>query len=380
MTTRTNEFIHLDFLRGLAALLVMAGHLRAYLFVTPDRLTDAGIPAKAFYFVTGFGHEAVIIFFAMSGFFITKSITGLLDRGAWSWRYYMVQRISRLWTVLVPALVLTLILDMSGILLSDGAFYAGEYATQYARGPGIVGDGTDLSISTFFGNLFFLQDIHTPIYGTNYPLWSLSYEFWYYVLFPLAFVPFAKKSTVTYKVVSLVLFCVLVWWLPRHLLLLGLVWLLGALTYLAYKKNLLEKVLQKPVVIAITLLLAAGTISAVRAGVMLQGILADLLVGLVTCCLLITIIRLKLASNLYAAISEYFAKISYTLYAIHDPVLAFTATVFLANHQRQFDLSALSLFIFLFCMIILFSYVIYWLFERNTARVAKFILSGNKAQ
>ena len=35
-------------------------------------------------------------------------------------------------------------------------------------------------------NAFFLQTIVGPTFGSNGPLWSLAYEWWYYVLFPLA--------------------------------------------------------------------------------------------------------------------------------------------------------------------------------------------------
>jgi len=34
-------------------------------------------------------------------------------------------------------------------------------------------------------NVFFLQTITVPVYGSNSPLWSLANEFWYYLLFPL---------------------------------------------------------------------------------------------------------------------------------------------------------------------------------------------------
>jgi hypothetical protein len=34
-------------------------------------------------------------------------------------------------------------------------------------------------------NAFFLQTIAGPTFGSNGPLWSLAYEWWYYVLFPL---------------------------------------------------------------------------------------------------------------------------------------------------------------------------------------------------
>ena len=61
---------HLDMLRGCAAVLVMAGHLRAYVFQNYDSLNSPDLSVKIFYAITGLGHQAVIIFFAMSGFLV----------------------------------------------------------------------------------------------------------------------------------------------------------------------------------------------------------------------------------------------------------------------------------------------------------------------
>ncbi len=53
----------------------MSGHLRAFVF--KDYSPGGGVVEKAFYLFTGLGHEAVIIFFAMSGF--------LVGGGGYSW-------------------------------------------------------------------------------------------------------------------------------------------------------------------------------------------------------------------------------------------------------------------------------------------------------
>lgn len=66
-----NRLVHLDFLRGLAALLVVLEHLWAFFFVTFPELQSPGILAKAFYFFTGLGHQSVMIFFV---FFHGKQI------------------------------------------------------------------------------------------------------------------------------------------------------------------------------------------------------------------------------------------------------------------------------------------------------------------
>ena len=66
---------HLDLVRGVAALAVMLGHLRNLFFV--DSYEIRGYPnllIKIIYLATGFGHEAVMIFFVLSGFLVGGSV------------------------------------------------------------------------------------------------------------------------------------------------------------------------------------------------------------------------------------------------------------------------------------------------------------------
>jgi hypothetical protein len=71
--------------------------------------------------------------------------------------------------VLVPALLLTLVLEAVGSrLLPDADVYAdpGPYES-------IPADPSSSPL-TFLGNLVFLQDLHVPVLGSNSPLWSLA--------------------------------------------------------------------------------------------------------------------------------------------------------------------------------------------------------------
>ena len=65
----------LDLIRGVSALLVMSGHLRAALFKDFAELgNNASSLEKGFYFITGLGHQAVMVFFVLSGFFVGGSV------------------------------------------------------------------------------------------------------------------------------------------------------------------------------------------------------------------------------------------------------------------------------------------------------------------
>ena len=92
----------LDHFRWLSALMVAASHLRNMLM--PDA-AHLGPLAAVFYFFTLFAEQAVVVFFVLSGLLVG----GVIVRGAREGRFapgkYAVDRVSRLYVALVPALV-----------------------------------------------------------------------------------------------------------------------------------------------------------------------------------------------------------------------------------------------------------------------------------
>jgi peptidoglycan/LPS O-acetylase OafA/YrhL len=96
------------------------------------------------------------------------------------WPGYLINRLSRLGIVLVPALVLGGMLDGVGAGILHLPIYWGltgaHSATQIVT--------TTLTLPVLLGNLAFLQTIAVAPWGSNGPLWSLAFEFWYYIWFP----------------------------------------------------------------------------------------------------------------------------------------------------------------------------------------------------
>lgn len=123
--------------------------------------------------VGNYGNEAVIEFFILSGFVISYTAQNrhpdFLD--------YMLSRLARLWSIAIPAIILTCLLDHIGEALAP-AVYAPlvPYSTVKWIIAGLV-NGVFLSQFWSFGLW--------P--GSNGPYWSIAYEFWYYVLFGIAF-------------------------------------------------------------------------------------------------------------------------------------------------------------------------------------------------
>ena len=124
----------LSMVRWVSAWLVMLGHLRAFLFLDFGELQGAGVITKAFYFATGLGHQAVMVFFVLSGYFVGGSVLSGLRKGSFSWGRYAQSRLTRLWMVLIPALLLTLAVDQMGKGWNPDA-YAGALSERFMSGP-----------------------------------------------------------------------------------------------------------------------------------------------------------------------------------------------------------------------------------------------------
>ncbi len=104
----TNLSVYLDLLRLVAASLVFIGHARGILF--PD--APIGI-------LSGHAGEAVIAFFVLSGFVI-QFVVAEKETNITA---YLLARLSRVYSVVLIALPVTLLADLLGAYLSP-AYYA----------------------------------------------------------------------------------------------------------------------------------------------------------------------------------------------------------------------------------------------------------------
>ena len=144
------KFPALECIRALAALLVLANHVYGNLHGVPQ---FGAISA-----LTSFATEAVVIFFVLSGAVIELS----RERGISSWQGYLYARWLRIYPIYVLAILLALL-----------------------AWPTLSGHPV-LSWHVLAGNLLFLQSLPgylVPVLASDNPLWSLSYEMSFYLLF-----------------------------------------------------------------------------------------------------------------------------------------------------------------------------------------------------
>lgn len=109
-------FAALDFLRWTAAFAVLAGHVRAFCFPPYGEFANPGVLTRAFYLGTGFGHQAVMVFFVLSGFLVGGRALEKMEHQKFKPGDYMIDRVSRLYPVFIACLVLTAYLYCKGSL------------------------------------------------------------------------------------------------------------------------------------------------------------------------------------------------------------------------------------------------------------------------
>ena len=356
---------HLDAMRGLAAILVVCNHLRLAFFV-PYRQAGHGPLVPLIYVDHFVARAAVLFFFVLSGYLVGTSVLRAEARNKWSWPNYLLSRLSRLWTVLIPALLLTAAVDAFGKWNSISA------PTYYSRYPFDAPLAPLDTWSSFFGTTLFVQNIFTDVYGTIGPAWSLANEFWYYILFPLALfcvLPGNRLRRVLYGVlfVSLAVFTGI-----DHFLLFG-TWLGGIVAGQLGERHPITLALRRRVFFLLFLLLMLGTVVVQAAHLTLPEIGADYLLAIASVGLVWCALSSPPAGGLYAKVALVLSEISYTLYLTHQPMLTLLSAFWLRQHRWPPDAEHLLLAIVPMTFSLLFAGGMYFLFESRTDSVRAYV-------
>ena len=220
LTTPPNQIVNpqskilpLEATRGFAAFVVFLNHSANF------GLFNMSIAGHA---IPNFGQEAVILFFLLSGFVIQYSFSRKSDQSA---KRFFFDRFTRIYIPLIPTLILS-----------------------YLVASWVAGIWQDEQISTLLANLFMLQDSASlkpgtlaPSYMNNSPLWSLSYEWWFYVGYFLLFISIKSVKTKTLiilvsSLIAAVLYASMPNWFLRVLMYFPM-WWIGALAAIHYANS-----------------------------------------------------------------------------------------------------------------------------------------------
>jgi peptidoglycan/LPS O-acetylase OafA/YrhL len=150
--------VALDVLRGLAAVTILFVHVRGASFVEFGALPPEQRTALVaiLFGLTRLGQEAVLVFFVLSGFLVGGQIIDRSRKRNFDFATYAIDRCTRIFLPLIPACLLT--------AMVSGVFF-------------------DESIGVFqlAANMSGMNGIIAPTLAHNVPLWSLSYEIWFYI-------------------------------------------------------------------------------------------------------------------------------------------------------------------------------------------------------
>ena len=191
---------YLDAVRFSACMAVVCAHFTFSQFI-------AGVPYQG-----DLAGIAVTVFFVLSGYVIAY----VADQKETTLKQYAVSRLARIYSVAIPAIVLTLIIDFYLMHHGVGDWLPSyEYRAMWKYLPVFLVFGSELA------------GFHAVVFGDGV-FWSLSYEVWYYVAFATFFY-LRGVYRIVFGLVSLLILG------PAPLIYFP-IWILGAVIYHTHKR------------------------------------------------------------------------------------------------------------------------------------------------
>ncbi len=212
MTKQTNKLEKLEAVRGFAAIYVVLNHIvPRYIFIGKINI------AWAF----RFGLEAVILFFLLSGFVIQYAYHLSTNK---SFKLFFFKRFLR---IFIPLIIV----------------FVTNFLLLCVEAKGLA----SINWKALIGNIFMLQDLSIckpnvicdPLFG-NGPLWSLSYEWWFYMLFFVIVNTVKEKTSAIVYIIGTISACTYLIYpnfINRELMYLIIWWVGGDMAKLFFNKK-----------------------------------------------------------------------------------------------------------------------------------------------
>lgn len=357
----------LDGIRGLTAFYVFVHHAR-FSLSQPYFKGLASHPEKyewydkLLVYVFGlfkYGHEAVIVFFVLSGFVIH------LKQGAPDFSFptfstinYLKKRTVRIYPTLLTSFAIYVIVD---------------YLISLVTGDNLMLLLSKYHLSNFLYNLFLIPE--APIWGYNFPMWSLKHEWFFYLLYPIL-LWLSNKSFFFPLIITTLLF--VSYALGLRIPYIGAaaytlqVWCLGSILAYFYKNSGSKLINYFPYLLLI--IIVYFFIDRENAN---TYPLLDLTFGLIVTGLLSVVILSKISFinkilNRFAWLGSF----SFSLYLLHLPLINLFKVIVL-NIQHVTELPFHQWYILASIFIILpVTYLIYYFTERKAIIYKRKIISS----
>ena len=105
------DFYVLNWTRGICATLVVLGHARFFGVQSGSEYFNRSFLSKIALLPTSFAMESVSLFFVLSGFLVGGQTFSKVKEGKFSWKRFLIDRVTRFWIVLIPGMAFTAILN-----------------------------------------------------------------------------------------------------------------------------------------------------------------------------------------------------------------------------------------------------------------------------
>ncbi|MGM4887398.1 acyltransferase family protein [Tardiphaga sp. 20_F10_N6_6] len=361
----------LDLARTMAAIEVVAFHSYQLMFLERSPDPGDGSPVSYLYSLvlplSAHGMAAVIVFFVLSGYLVGGPAIVRARWGQLNAIDYFAARGARLYVVLMPALVTSICAYSLARHLPNWQEFVATRHDLYDAGRLF---SASAGATTAVCNVAFLQTIGCSEFAGNLALWSLSNEFWYYVLI-FALVVVWSRPSFTFLIIGIL---ALFWYAERHdpagahigakFIFYFLIWCLGAAVYAIRAPAVSWLFLFCVGLVGAWLLYVGGAAPKWAASQLATGlIVAGSIVGL-------TLSGASMPRQLHPLANG--AKYSFSLYATHYPILVVLNVIF-SSGPSEFTLFSLVRFVSFMLLCGALSVAFYRLFEIHTSSVKAFV-------
>lgn len=216
-----------DFFRGLSATIVLVAH--AYQILVAPQVSSPAFN-KVIFHIAGC---AVMVFFFLSGFMIFSSLYRNASNNNFNeihLKTFFVDRLIRLY----PPLIFSFLIMITVYLVAKyfNIDYLAGHEFYILRDEFILDSGV-------FGSLIFVQNMLNDYIGTpslNASLWSLSHEFWFYVIGALLFKVTLSPQRIKFLIPLLIISTIMILYGRAIPFFFGLMlWLVGGIIFIAYQ-------------------------------------------------------------------------------------------------------------------------------------------------
>ena len=337
----------LDTMRFIAAFLVLFSHSRNDFFVPFDQLPpeQRGLFAYVFYFLGRLGHEAVIVFFVLSGFLVGGRGLERIKNDSFQIGSYCIDRTVRIGIPLITSIILFIIVSLCM--------------------------GTPVHWIDALGNLFSLQGLLVD--NLVSPFWSLSYEVWFYILL-LSIALVFKKQMWGFP---LLILCYVVFSIYNPVYL--FMWFMGAFAYITKpdKRNrfyLWSSLFMIGVMVVLSQF--ASDSNAINFPFKPNASIIELILGFFMCTFVQQAILFEPQRRFTKIIDStfsYLASFSYTLYLAHRILMVPLFEYIYPSEEGTLTAADLIIYTSLIILILFLCWLLYMISERYTKQIKTFI-------